>query len=240
MRLTSPALATAAYATLAAVDTYLAGRPEPAARRARFVTKPLLMPTLLARTRLASSDPAGSLGATAATRSLVRGVETAQVFSWGGDVALLGQGQRSFLAGVGSFLTAHLGYIAGFLAARDPGSALTDPGPKAGVATWAITAPVMAVAAGRQDPTLRVPIAVYAGVLSTMFASSTLVDRSLPQSARRKILAGTSLFLLSDSLLGAQKFLRREASPLLESAVMATYTTGQWLIADGAVTATRA
>lgn len=240
MRLTRPALASATYATLAAVDTYLAGRPEPAARRARYVTKPLLMPTLLARTRLAGTDEPDSLGASARTRSLLRGVETAQVFSWGGDVALLGRGQRSFLAGVGSFLTAHLGYIAGFLSARDPKSALGDPGPKAGIATWVITAPVMATAAGRQDPTLRAPIAVYAGVLSTMFASSTLVDRSLPESARRKILAGTSLFLLSDTLLGVQKFLRRKPSPLLESAVMATYTTGQWLIADGAVAATRA
>ena len=49
---------------------------------------------------------------------------------------------------------------------------------------------------------------------------------------------GPSLFLLSDSLLGVQKFLRREPSPALESAVMATYTAGQWLISDGVRLAT--
>ena len=237
---TPAALARTVYVTLAAVDTLLAGRPGPAARRARFVTKPLLMPTLLAHTRLASREPTESPTADARACSLLHGVEVAQVFSWGGDVALLGKSRGRFLAGVGSFLTAHLGYIAGFLAVRDPQSSLSDPGPKAGIATWTITAPVMAVAAGRQDPTLRAPIAVYAGVLSTMFATSTLVDRAFARPARRKIIAGTTLFLLSDSLLGAQKFLRDEQSPFLESAVMATYTAGQLLIAEGALTATRA
>ncbi len=48
-------------------------------------------------------------------------------------------------------------------------------------------------------------------------------------------MAGTSLFLLSDSLIGVQRFLLGRPSPTLESAVMGTYTAGQWLIADGAV-----
>lgn len=84
---------------------------------------------------------------------------------------------------------------------------------------------------------MRVPIAAYAGILTTMFATSTMLDRSMKPSARRRIVAGTSLFLLSDSLLGIQKFLRHEPSPALESAVMATYTAGQWLIAEGTVAA---
>lgn len=216
------------YLGLAAVDTYLASRPGKAARRARFVTKPLLMPTLTATTELASKGQGGGM---------VRGVQAAQVFSWGGDVALLGKGERSFLAGVGSFFAAHLCYIGVFASARDPKAGLSAPGPKAGAATWAVAAPVMAVAAGRQDPAMRVPIAAYAGILTTMFATSTMLDRSMKPSARRRIVAGTSLFLLSDSLLGIQKFLRREPSPALESAVMATYTAGQWLIAEGTVAA---
>ena len=56
----------------------------------------------------------------------------------------------------------------------------------------------------------------------------------LPESpGRGRIRAGAALFLLSDSLIGAQQFLRDEPHPALESAVMATYTAGQWLIADG-------
>jgi uncharacterized membrane protein YhhN len=98
----------------------------------------------------------------------------------------------------------------------------------------------MALAAGRKDPTLRLPIAAYAGILSTMFATSTMLRRSIPANARRRILAGTSLFLISDSLLGVQDFLLKEESPTLEAAVMGSYTAGQWLIAEGAAAAARA
>lgn len=222
--------ATASYLTLAAADSYLAGRPGTAARRARYVTKPLLMPALARSTKLALGDN---------NTGLTRGVQAAQVFSWGGDVALLGRGEPSFLAGVGSFFAAHLGYLGGFATVRDDEAGLNAPGAKAAAATWATTAPVMAVAAGRKDPNLRLPIAAYAAVLSSMFATSTMLDTDMRASARRRIVAGTSLFLLSDSLLGVQKFLRREPSRGLETAVMATYTTGQWLIAEGAVAAAR-
>lgn len=230
-RFRNPRLAASAgYLTLAAVDSYLAGRKGTAARRARRVTKPLLMPTLATSTRLAVGEN---------NSGLTRGVQVAQLFSWGGDVALLGRGRSSFLTGVGSFFAAHLAYIAGFATVKDPRAGVDAPGAKAAAVTWATAAPVMAVAAGRQDPNLRVPIAAYAAVLSTMFATSTMLSGDLRASARRRILAGTSLFLLSDSLLGAQKFLRNEPSPVLETAVMATYATGQWLIAEGAVAGSR-
>jgi uncharacterized membrane protein YhhN len=224
--------ATAGYLGLAALDTYLAGKPGTAARASRHVTKPLLMPTLVASTELAAQD--GNTGA------VIRGTQAAQVFSWGGDLALLGRGKSSFLTGVGSFFVAHLCYIGVFAKLRDPAASVSDPGPKAAAATWLAAAPVMAIAAGREDPALRAPIAAYAAVLTTMFATSTVVDRSLPTSARRRMVAGTSLFLLSDSLLAFGKFLRKTPSPALESAVMATYTAGQWLIAEGAVAAAKA
>lgn len=215
------------YVGLSALDSYLAGR-RGKLRRARFVTKPLLMPALAVTTQLQSEGRDGSL---------VRGVQAAQVFSWGGDLALLASGNRSFLTGVGSFAVAHACYIGAFATSRDDRASATDPGSKAAAATWLAAGPLMAVAAGRKDPGLRVPVAAYAGILTAMFATSTMLDRSISARARRSILAGTSLFLASDSLLGIQKFLLKEPSPALESAVMATYTAGQLLIAEGAVAA---
>ena len=106
-------------------------------------------------------------------------------------------------------------------------------------ASWVVTAPVMAFAAGRKDPALGVSVAAYSAALAAMFGASTVLDPELPPSARRRIALGTSLFLLSDSLLGAQEFLRRERSPKLEVAVMTTYTAGQWFIADGVSRATQ-
>jgi NADH-quinone oxidoreductase subunit H len=78
-------------------------------------------------------------------------------------------------------------------------------------------------------------IGVYGLVLAAMAASAA----SLPDSPERgRVRAGAALFLLSDSLLGAQLFLRDEPHPALESAVMATYTSAQWLISDGVRRAT--
>lgn len=223
------------YLALSAVDSYLAGREGPGARRARHVTKPLLMPALAATTQLTAGRSRAA--AAAAPTTLIRSVQAAQLFSWGGDVALLGRGRNHFLGGVGSFLVAHLCYIAGFVTARDEHTNISGPGVKAAGATWLVAAPIMAREAGRQDPALRIPVAVYAGVLSTMFATSTLLSDELPPRARKRLVAGSSLFLVSDTLLGVQKFLRREHSAVLESAVMATYTVGQLLIAGGAATA---
>jgi uncharacterized membrane protein YhhN len=220
------------FGALALVDTILAGMSRPGARRLRHVTKPLLMPALTAA--FAASTPGRRDG-------LRRGTLVAQAFSWGGDVALLNKSEGAFLAGVGSFFAAHVAYVGGFLAARDRDSdrsTLRAPGPRTAAVVWLLGAPVMAVAAGRKDPRFRVPIALYAGALTGMFAASTMLDRRLPADARRRVVIGTSLFLLSDSLLGAREFLLDDDSRVLGAAVMATYTTGQWLIADG-VAATR-
>jgi len=217
--------ATAAYVALAATDTVLAGRTDLAARRSRFLVKPLLMPALAVAfhegTR-GSHDP------------VVRRTAAAQAFSWGGDVALLGRGEKAFLAGVGSFFAAHVAYVAGFAAARPPAAAgLAPAGLKAAAALWLAAGPAMSWAAGRRSPRLAAPVAAYAGVLATMFGASTALDPALPRRARATVRAGTTLFLVSDTLLGVQDFLLTEPHPGLERAVMATYTAGQGLIAWG-------
>ena len=226
-------IARAAYVALAATDSLLAGRTGVKARRARLVTKPLLMPALATVTTL------GTRTAPAPPPALVARTLAAQAFSWGGDLALLRKSQGAFLTGVGSFFAAHVAYLSAFGSARHPHVRLNDTGPKVAAASWVVTAPVMAFAAGRKDPALGVSVAAYSAALAAMFGASTVIDPELPLSARRRIALGTSLFLLSDSLLGAQEFLRRERSPKLEVAVMATYTAGQWFIADGVSRATQ-
>ena len=220
-----------AYGVLAAADTLLAGQDTPRARRLRYLTKPLLMPALA--TAFASS--------TTGRRDVLRQAALgAQAFSWGGDVALMGSSQRSFLVGVGSFFAAHVSYVTGFVSSGSvvkSGSVSNAGGLKTAAAMWVATAPVMTIAAGRKDPALRIPIAAYGTVLATMYAASTMLDQDLPRSARRKVVLGTSLFLLSDTVLGLRKFLLDDHSPALESVVMATYTAGQWFIADGVAAA---
>ncbi len=213
--------AVAAYTALSVTDSVLAGRPGPSARRARHVVKPLLMPALAAAFR--SGTPRDG-------DRMRRGTAVAQAFSWGGDVALLGHGERAFLTGVGSFFAAHVAYVAGFSAARSPRPA----GPaRAAAGLWLATGPVMAAMARRRSPRLAGPVAAYSGVLATMFGASMALDPTLPRRARATVRAGTTLFLVSDTLLGLRMFVLDEPHPALERAVMATYTGGQGLIAWG-------
>ena len=215
------------YSALAATDTLLAGRDTTTARRLRYVTKPLLMPVL------ATSLVASTRGRNDALRQATL---TAQAFSWGGDLALMRPGTRAFLTGVGSFFGAHVSYVAAFASAREHDDVNTT-GLKAAGTAWVAAAPVMAIAAGRKDPNLRVPIAAYAAILATMFATSTVLDRQLPTRSRRGLVAGTSLFMLSDSLLGAREFLTKEHHGTLDTAVMATYAGAQYLISDAVASA---
>ncbi len=214
-------LAAAAYAGLAAADSTLAGKTSKQARRARYALKPALMPALVTVTASRQKPTTARGYATVA----------AQTLSWGGDVALLGPGERAFLSGVGSFFGAHVAYLAAFTAM----GLRPDRRKAANTAKlWAATAPAIALAAGRKDPDLTLPVGAYATILAAMFGASTMLDqdRTTP-GARRAIQAGSTLFLLSDFLLATRKFLLGDRYPALESAVMGTYTAGQGLIAIG-------
>jgi uncharacterized membrane protein YhhN len=199
----------AAYGGLAVADTLLAAAPD-RWRRARVLTKPLLMPALALR----GGPPA---------------ILAAQAGSWAGDVALMREGRRPFLAGLCSFLAAHVAYVAAFRG-RSSVPLLAAPGRRAVLASGGVLAAGMATAAARKDRALALPVAAYGATLAAMAASAAAVDRD---RRRGRVLAGASLFLLSDSLLGARTFLLRDPVPALDGAVMATYTAAQWWIAEG-------
>ena len=218
---------TGAYAALSVADTVLVALG-PRGRPLHHVVKPLLMPVL------AAGLVDGSAGR-GTDDAAVRRVLGAQAFSWGGDVALMGRNEASFLAGVASFFAAHLAYVDAFRT-LGTGNPTASPAGRAVLALSSALVPANAVAAGRKDARFGVPIGVYGSVLSAMAATAAALPKS---PGRSRIRAGAALFLLSDSLIGAQEFLRDEPHPALESAVMATYTAGQWLIADGVHRSTR-
>lgn len=228
----------ATYAALAATDTALAASPSPTTRRFRMVTKPLLMPAL--GTAFAGSLDRQEIGGGGLLRG---GTVAAQALSGVGDMALLGKSEPAFLAGLGSFFGAHVAYTAAFTSAGRPLSDRSHLGGVAGAAaTFAVTAPLMGWAAGRKSPGLRTPVVAYAGILSSMFAASTRLDPAIPSSARRTLVAGTALFLASDTILGLREFVMPKAGPVTtwaDAAVMATYTAGQGLIAAGVSEAIR-
>jgi uncharacterized membrane protein YhhN len=208
------AAAGAAYGVLAAADTALAAG---GSLRARHVTKPLLLPLLAARVAVgpAAAGPRRTLAA--------------QALSWGGDVALLGDGRRAFVTGLGSFLGAHVAYISAFRG-RSSVPLLATPGRRRVLAGGAVAAVGMGLVAGRRDRSLAVPVAVYGVTLVSLLTAAAAVD---PDRGRAQVLAGASSFVVSDTLIGVRRFVLDGPRPALDGAVMATYAVAQWCLCEG-------
>jgi uncharacterized membrane protein YhhN len=180
-------------------------------RRLEYVLKPGVMVWLTAAAL--SIDP----GATIATHVLF---VAALVFSLAGDVFLMLERER-FVAGLASFLVAHLCYAAGLAAAPSFRGAWLAIGYAIVVGPAAIVGWRIAVSVHRDDPVLLGPVLAYIAVISTMVAIAIGTGHALA-------IAGAGLFYLSDALLAWNRFI----TPLWGGsvAVIVTYHLGQGLL----------
>jgi uncharacterized membrane protein YhhN len=158
---------------LATADTLLAGAGQD---RQRWLTKPLLMPLLMA-----GSD---------------RGSWRALALGGAGDVALLGSSDAAFTAGLGCFLAGHAAWIHALRQRPGGGRLRSRP---------ALAAPYLA-AFGALNAYLwprtgkdRLPVVAYSTALLAM--ALTALDSGSTRTA-----AGGAIFLLSDTMLALEKF----------------------------------
>ncbi len=162
-----------AYLALAVADTALAAAGW---QRPRWLTKPLLMPTLM-------------LDADRSTRP-------ALALSWAGDVALLGRRPAAFTAGLGSFLGAQVAWLVALRSRPERGLLRRRP---------VVALPYLAAWAGlngylwRRTGPDRIPVLVYSTVLTAMALAAA--DSGRPATA-----AGGALFLTSDALIALDRF----------------------------------
>lgn len=218
----------AGYVALAVIDSALAGSARPRAHRTRRVTKPLLLPVLAAGF---AADPR------AARSPLRTSTQVAQVCGWAGDIALLRTGLVPFAAGMGAFGAGHAAYITGMRKHVGDRPLWKGRPAQLAAAVWALLGPALARGAARQERVLGPAVLAYAALLSATAAYAGNLGADLPADARRASLAGALAFLLSDGLLATGQFLLDDPPPLLESAVMASYTLAQGLLAEGALRA---
>ncbi len=174
-----------------------------------LATKPLVMVLLIGL--------AGAIDSTAgATRAWFIG---ALVLSLAGDVFLMLEPDR-FVAGLASFLGAHLGYIIGLVLT----GFASVPGIIAAAAATAlfpvIGRPILMGARGA-DPRLAIPVAAYIAVISTMVVTAAATTTPLA-------IAGAVLFFASDAVLGWNRFVAPLARGRLMT--MVTYHAGQTLL----------
>lgn len=139
-----------------------------------------------------------------------------------GDIFLMLPRDR-FLPGLGSFLLAHLAYLAAFTSGT---SVATAP---------ALLLPLLAAAAlllyllwpalGR----LRLPVLVYTATILLMVWQAWGRERALPAPGSTLAAIGATLFMVSDAILALNRF--RRPLPGAQALVMITYATAQALIA---------
>lgn len=191
-------------AVAAAVDWFaVAGRR----RRVEYVAKPLAMVALVVVAATVIPVDEGRRWWFVA----------AGVFSLAGDVLLMLPRDR-FVAGLASFLVAHICYIAGLL--QLPGEL---PGAVAGAVVVTVMVATIgrrvlqAVRAGGHAP-LFVPVAGYLVVISAMVVVAWAVGPWLAA-------AGALIFYASDAILAHERFVRPHR--WAPTAVMVTYHSGQ-------------
>jgi len=187
-------------------------RAETGRRRWVVVGKPIATAALL----LVAGAPAGAFGWL---------VSAGLLLSLAGDVALLGDGDAGFRAGVALFLGAHACYGAGFLGQAGPG-----------VAGFALGAPVLVVSVVWLAKlwgglgAMRLPVVAYAVAISAMVVLAFGTRGGpLPPAASLLARVGACFFYVSDAGHGWFRF-RRPArhAPLV---TLGVYWIGQLGIA---------
>ncbi len=199
-----------------------------------YITKPLLMPLLALSLRFNS----GTFFIRA--RNLVL---FGLIFSFAGDTLLMfaDHSANFFMFGLISFLLAHVCYITAFLNISHLKTGLVKQIP------WLILPFVIylfgfnyflfdGVPSG-----LKMPVIIYSGVLMAMALSGLHLKGIVSNKAFQWIFVGALLFLISDSVLAAEKFKQLVSNFGFNAGIiiMATYILGQFGIARGIMMVTK-
>jgi alkenylglycerophosphocholine/alkenylglycerophosphoethanolamine hydrolase len=175
---------------------------------ASTITKPFLMPALLAGLLWSLRPPISSLLIFAAL-----GI----TFSFLGDVLFASPGDIGFLLGLGGFFLAHSAYL--LLFTRPMRERRIPWFAGAYVLWWAVLVLCLAPSVGA----LLVPVAAYGLVLAASSAAAL--------GAGRLAAIGALLFLVSDTLLAVKLFLPGWDFYPIDFIIMSLYVAAQGLIA---------
>lgn len=160
-------------------------------------------------------------------------VTAALVLSWLGDVLLLFEANSSvfFMLGLGSFLLAHMAYSIFFNRLRREGDLSIKPLFVAIVGVYYLA---LVVSLYPYLDGMRLPVLVYGLVISVMLVLALSLG-PLKERIGLFIVFGATLFVLSDSVLAINKFMR----PFTGAGVlvMLTYGMAQFFIVSGSILA---
>jgi uncharacterized membrane protein YhhN len=189
-----------------------------------FYTKPLLMPLLAMWLAMETFGRP--------PRFLKKMLFAGLAFATLGDILLMfGDQPLFFMLGLVAFLFTHLSYIGGFSSIRNLDNGFLRSN-SSRILPYALFAAGLLWGLWDGIPeAMQLPVTVYALVITAMTLSVVNIKGSIPAATFRMILAGAILFMLSDSLIAANRFGGGIPSPGI--LIMATYIAGQFLIVKG-------
>ncbi|MFM9020953.1 MAG: lysoplasmalogenase family protein [Sediminibacterium sp.] len=189
-----------------------------------MVTKSLLLPLVLGYLLL-------SIGKKGFSQSTGRWAIAALLFSWGGDLLLMGDGTLLFLTGMICFMLTHLCNIRILTKAHTfRWNVNTLSGTLISLFAVGIFYYLMKDKLG----SFLLQVVIYMTLIAVSWALSfnLLNHDQLKRTAATFIIPGIGLFILSDALLAYNKFFQL-SSILIDMMVMVTYGLAQWIITEG-------
>ena len=151
---------------------------------------------------------------------------TALLFSACGDILLALQGEHFFIFGLASFLIAHVFFIVSFL----PFVNIKKKQNLIYIPLYLITGLALFSLIAESLSALFIPVLIYTLVLLTMAVGTLLSVKS-----NKWLVIGGICFLLSDSLIGINKFYIN--IPYSGLWIMLTYYTAQYCLVNGLIAA---
>ncbi len=200
----------------------LLSRLTPVLESLELLAKPLLMPALILILLSQVKQRTG----------LFWLLVVSLIFSCAGDSFLMFSGANFFIAGLASFLVAHLFYIALFSQAADskPGPITQNPLKALPFVLYGLCL-IFVLWSGLAD--MKIPVIFYA--LSILGMALTAYNRKgrVSTLSYQLVFAGALLFLISDSMIAINKF--KQPIPLADIWIMVTYGLAQYLIVRGMI-----
>jgi uncharacterized membrane protein YhhN len=191
----------------------------------RYFTKPLLM------VLLAVHYWSDAINIQQPVRNLIF---AALIFSWWGDVLLMFEHNSNlfFIGGLTSFLLAHIAYIV-FFAQVEHTERFVRPRHIAWTCFAIVYAMGLLYLLYPNMAGLRIPVFIYAGVLTAMMLSAIYAFAFKNSLASFLCILGAILFVLSDTLLAVRKFY--SPNEVASIGVMITYGVAQWCLVEGSL-----
>jgi uncharacterized membrane protein YhhN len=128
-----------------------------------------------------------------------RWVLAALVLSWWGDVLLIPRGRGTFLAGLGSFLLAHLAFCGAFLARGVSGTHTLGAAVLVGLFSRRVARWLLPHVEAKMKP----PVVAYSTAITAMVS---LALGAAAQAREPAVALGAVLFLLSDLAVARDRF----------------------------------